>query len=384
MLYKISFIAVLVMLFNHSSQAGVRFLDESCQNSPAATLIYPYFAYDDPKHALSLILDRYNALVLAMATPDKKLENRYSDKMADISNQLEKLSNFTDAKENLARAWMARNYSVLDRMNGKQSKASTCLINISIWGEISKNDVEDFKSIISGYANPPFMHVYLNSKGGSVDSAIEIGRLIRKHYGITFVDGYRQQGIISEGCYSACVLIYAGGIARSTGSNANTPVGVHAHYFSKTDLAKMSIEDSLDAVRTSTKRISEYFSDLGVNQDLLTFSQSIPSDKMHVLTHSELKRFLPYAVHEYRTVLIPKRQEAEDCLALVMEPWGACYYKMMIESFDRLGPNRELLDYVLELEKIMLENSDQLRWVTFFRSSGYYLRTGAEIQGLSY
>ena len=111
-------------------------------------------------------------------------------------------------------------------------------------------------------------------------------------------------------------------------------------------------------------------------------AQSIPSDKMHELTHSELKRFLPYAVHEYRTVLIPKRQEAEDCLALVLEPWGACYYKMMIESFDRLGPNRELLDYVLELEKIMLENSDQLRWVTFFRSSGYYLRTGAEIQGL--
>ena len=191
MLHKISFIAVLVMLFNHSSQAGVRFLDEICQNSPAATLVYPYFAYDDPKHALGLVLDRYKAAVLQMATADKKLQNRYSDKMADISNRLKKLSNFTDAKENAARAWMGRNESVLDRMNGKQSKASTCVIKISIWGKISKNDVEDFKSIVSGYANPPFMHVYLNSKGGSVDSAIEIGRLVRKHYGITFVDGRR-------------------------------------------------------------------------------------------------------------------------------------------------------------------------------------------------
>ena len=390
-MFRRSFVLWLVsflIVFNSHSEAKVGVLNEKCQTNPALQLVAYHTFFSDPVAALKLKLESYNASVMSVKTSNKTLQNRYLDKINEISIQLKKTGNFSKAREKQAETWAASNSATLDRMNAKNSRSVTCSLDVQIWGQITKTDVETLNSIVSGYANPPFIHAYLNSKGGSIDAAIEIGTLIRKHFGLTFVDEYVKDGMKSEGCYSACVLIYAGGIARTVAYDwdrrASIPIGVHAHYFSKSDLAKMSIDQSLNAIRASTRKIERYFSDLGINQDLLTFSKSIPSNRMHHLSHEELKRFLPYAVHEYRTVLVPKREEAEDCLPIIFEPLGACYYKMMIESSEKLGPNQNLLDYVLEFEKVMIENSEKLRWLRFFSGSGYYLEQGEREQGLTY
>jgi hypothetical protein len=63
--------------------------------------------------------------------------------------------------------------------------------------------------------------VDLNSPGGNVGTAIQLGRVVRQVGALTMVgDG--------EGCYSACSLIYLAGVARSLGRGAK--LGLHRPY----------------------------------------------------------------------------------------------------------------------------------------------------------
>src|SRR5262245_16313159 len=86
---------------------------------------------------------------------------------------------------------------------------------ISIVGEIGPNDFEQFKLKASPLVGKRM--VALNSPGGNVFAALQIGEFIRLRGWLTFVFGE---------CDSACALIWLAGTPRMMMSNAK--VGFHA------------------------------------------------------------------------------------------------------------------------------------------------------------
>mgnify|MGYP006145396007 FL=1 len=293
---------------------------------------------------------------------------------------------------------------------------SQCTLFIYIYDEIKHEDVKRLKAILADFASPPFLYVTLNSSGGSVQAGIEIGRLVREHYGIVDVNSdnlstgtaalthaYAQiinfdTGLIDKDaidhellahhrknikntkgpdgklkgswdrgeCYSACVLIYAGGIARLAASTAN--VGVHQHFLKKDYLKTLSVEEGVKQLKQTTQDIANYFDELGINPELLQIALSVNKDQIRILDLCELQVLLPFAVSEYANV-IPAKFEQQMRL---LDDLAARY---MLEAIDKSNSTlTEILNYsyaTLQREK------PNIKWTAFYE---YGLKSGMRQQ----
>lgn len=86
-------------------------------------------------------------------------------------------------------------------------------------GEIKKDDSLRFIAELVSWETPPTVF-YIASKGGNLEEAMRIGKIIRESQ-IPVWSG--------EECYSACVFIYASGVEREAQGN----IGLHRPYFDK-------------------------------------------------------------------------------------------------------------------------------------------------------
>jgi ATP-dependent protease ClpP protease subunit len=86
-------------------------------------------------------------------------------------------------------------------------------IEIDITGEITQRDVAFFRSLSKEFEfKQPT--VRLNSPGGDVAAAMEIGRIIRSVDGSTRIES--EDGRLEDGrCYSSCALIFIAGVWRN-------------------------------------------------------------------------------------------------------------------------------------------------------------------------
>jgi hypothetical protein len=121
--------------------------------------------------------------------------------------------------------------------------------------------------------------VYLNSLGGDVAAAIEIGKLIRDQKLPAIIDS-------SEKCVSACVFVLAGAIQRKI----RGAVGIHRPYF-----ATMGNANSPDGVileyRGLLKQARDYLTNMGVAARLLDEMLRIEPDDVRYLTRTELDSY---------------------------------------------------------------------------------------------
>lgn len=275
--------------------------------------------------------------------------------------------------------WKSENDGFLSHHRSNQSSLSYCTIYVQIDGEITDETLRSFKSLLAGYANPPFPHVSLNSVGGEIFPAMEIGRIIRSQYGITQVgkqSGYK--GNKGVGCFSACVLIYAAGIAKNIDLNENGngywyPVGVHQHFLSRNQLVSMSVEEGIELLKVSKNAISDYLTDMGVSQEFLSLSNSINTDDLHYLSDKELRLYLPFAVAEYSAVLPVKVTQSRTGIANL-------FFQGMDMAIKNLGQDVELIEYFSELENIMKNNEELIKWGSY---QSWYIENGIYYQGLN-
>jgi hypothetical protein len=103
-----------------------------------------------------------------------------------------------------------------------------CILVIKIAGKITAASFDQVKLLVEQthrtadsqhwYFTPPMIEI--DSPGGTVDAAINIGRLLRK-----------EQAAISVApeaiCFSSCVLVIAGAVTRIMGGR----IGIHRPYF---------------------------------------------------------------------------------------------------------------------------------------------------------
>src|SRR5437016_2474388 len=115
--------------------------------------------------------------------------------------------------------------------------------------------------------------VGLNSPGGNVLAAIEIGRAIRLKQFTTFVpaDTY---------CASACGLAWLGGTKRVMASTAH--VGFHAAYV--TENGQVHESGAGNAI------VGAYLNQLGLSQNAIAYLTSAPPDSLQWLTANDARQ----------------------------------------------------------------------------------------------
>jgi ATP-dependent protease ClpP protease subunit len=121
--------------------------------------------------------------------------------------------------------------------------------------------------------------IQLSSTGGDVEEAMKLGKIIRQHEIRIIVP-------VTAKCFSACVLVIAGGVERATLGQ----VGVHRPYFVTLDsrASPSEVKTQRDAMNS---KIRAYLNAMDVSANLLEMMLSVPPDAIKVLTEDELQQF---------------------------------------------------------------------------------------------
>lgn len=125
-------------------------------------------------------------------------------------------------------------------------------------GEIVKGDEDTFRDLSIRFPNAL---VVLESPGGALVPALEIGRLIR-------LRGYTTVVLAGDTCVSACALVWLAGSERIMAEGAD--VGFHASYF---DDAGKKVESGL-----ANALVGHYLSQLNLSQRAVVFATMAPPD----------------------------------------------------------------------------------------------------------
>lgn len=149
----------------------------------------------------------------------------------------------------------------------------------TLTGAIAAGDAPRVKVLLEA-ADPPVEALRLQSPGGSVHDALDLGRDIRA------------RGIVTEIaddaiCYSACPYLLAAGVARKVASTAS--VGVHQHYFDQSTIlpAAFAVED----IQRGQARVMAYLDEMGIDPLLMQPAMATPPDEIYVLLPEELEEY---------------------------------------------------------------------------------------------
>jgi hypothetical protein len=157
--------------------------------------------------------------------------------------------------------------------------------SIEIKGEISRIDAEKFERLI-GIIRPRFdvVEVELNSPGGDVLAAMDVGEVVRREWLWTTVEDDP-----GTECASACALIFAAGAVRIAGDRSK--IGIHRPYFGQRYFAGLDREHARDRYDQLAHRVQNYLSKMGMSDRLYTEMMKISSQQIRVLTYTELEDF---------------------------------------------------------------------------------------------
>jgi hypothetical protein len=151
-----------------------------------------------------------------------------------------------------------------------------------IWrleGEIADGDAARLIPQIDR-ADPAINALVLQSSGGSVRDALDLGRHLR-------AAGITTEILSGEFCYSACPYLFAGGSTRIAAPSAS--IGVHQHYFGENTLlpAFVAVED----IQRGQAEVMGYLDDMGLDPRVMRHALATPPDEIYVLLPEELTRY---------------------------------------------------------------------------------------------
>jgi len=159
------------------------------------------------------------------------------------------------------------------------SEGKNCSIQYS--GRIVKTDIEKLRKALKDAESRPNFNrqIHLNSKGGDLNAALEIGKLIRTHDLTT---------VVLDECFSSCVIAFAGGVWRSAVVEAfGVPfakIGIHRPFSTgqATSVAERRKEFGILAELVKT-----FLREGGVSERLWEDMVRIPPEHMRLLSQEE-------------------------------------------------------------------------------------------------
>jgi hypothetical protein len=158
-----------------------------------------------------------------------------------------------------------------------------CFLDIEI-GTITSKTPDDVRYLIAHRDSYPRKisgsMVTLDSPGGDVRSAMEIGKLVREQKLHVVIDS-------SAKCVSACVLVLAGATQRKI----KGAVGIHRPYFNTSANENSSPDVVVRNYGESVKRAREYLATMGIADGLLDEMLRIEPTDVRYLSRAELSAF---------------------------------------------------------------------------------------------
>ncbi len=129
-------------------------------------------------------------------------------------------------------------------------------------------------------AEPRVEALLLQSPGGSVRDALDLGRHLR-------ASGIGTEVLSGEICYSACPYVFVGGKTREAVASAS--IGVHQHYFGENTFlpAFVAVED----IQRGQGEVMTYLDDMGIDPLVMRHALATPSDEIYILLPEELERY---------------------------------------------------------------------------------------------
>jgi len=165
-----------------------------------------------------------------------------------------------------------------------------------------KEDTDDYQTVLKAYDEVSQLH-YTDEP---LLNAQKVAKVI-KHY--------RWQ----TGCYSACTLIYVGGVSRKLELDMRTskgfPFGLHQHFIDEKYLDELDVADAVKLLQDSSTIIKTYLSDMGISEDLFQLASSVTKDDLLLLEEKKLSEIVPFVQAEYGAVIPEKVQEANVSIA---------------------------------------------------------------------
>jgi hypothetical protein len=144
-------------------------------------------------------------------------------------------------------------------------------------GMIAPGSAEAFASEVN--ARGEYIRtVVLNSPGGSVGDALEMGRLIRAKGFATEVEKDRI-------CVSSCPLVFVGGAKRAAGANAI--IGVHQVF--APDPAEAARHDTMSEAQRVSARCQRYLAEMGIDLKMWVHAMETPKDQLFIFSANELR-----------------------------------------------------------------------------------------------
>jgi hypothetical protein len=120
--------------------------------------------------------------------------------------------------------------------------------------------------------------VLLNSPGGSVGDALQMGRLIRAR-------GFATEVEKDKICVSSCPLVFVGGVKRAAGADAI--IGVHQVF--APDPAEAARHDTMSEAQRVSARCQRYLADMGVDLKMWVHAMETPKDRLFIFPANELR-----------------------------------------------------------------------------------------------
>lgn len=150
--------------------------------------------------------------------------------------------------------------------------------HVLVSGEITDDDIDGMLSALENRIgqlldNPgSLILVLLDSPGGDVTTALELGRFLRELSVWTIVD--RQSS-----CSSSCVFLFSAGVRRWVQPGGK--LGFHRPRFEYSHFAGLTSEEAARAYEALIEECEDYMSEMGINDRVLEEMLRTPSHDVH-------------------------------------------------------------------------------------------------------
>jgi hypothetical protein len=161
-------------------------------------------------------------------------------------------------------------------------------IDIDVSGEITQRDLAFFRLQSKEFESKQ-LGVWLNSRGGDVAAAMEIGRIIRSVDGWTHIPS-------GDRCYSSCALIFIAGVVRTNVGE----LGLHRPYFASAPLSRDQIEKQMPIMRAAVRK---YVEEMGITESFLERMFNTDPSDINVLRGEESERIVPRTDPTYDEII---------------------------------------------------------------------------------
>lgn len=195
---------------------------------------------------------------------------------------------------------------------------------VDISGTITSLDQKTFENAIQDLGGRR-LYTRLDSAGGDVFAAMHIGRLIRKHDGVTVIS-------VPSKCYSGCALVFIAGVMRHNVGE----LGLHRPYQVTVLQDRQTNEKQLPRLLTLIK---QYVAEMGVAENFYDLMMNTDASKTAIYRMDSYANLVPemdpgfqevqfaYGARRYGmtpTQMRQRERDAEECLTRAVKEIVDC------------------------------------------------------------